>query len=174
MTTEMQKVLYREWFGLIDKTTWAVGKWDSEPDRVQWENMKSRYPCLIRRAYVSGSWCGYVGVLETHKLHGVDRNDVEDGVDVHGGLTFADYGFQTKLKPDGVNIEGDGDFEKLWWFGFDCGHYADVKPAIDALLRETSRQGLAHFPGDSYKTWKYVIAETNALAEQLKEFEKEG
>ena len=61
---------------------------------------------------------GYVQVTEKSRLYGVDYNDVctkdnDDYIDVHGGLTFSNYGH-----PDGNLKEG-------YWFGFDCHHLDD-------------------------------------------------
>lgn len=36
-----------------------------------------------------GFRCGYVRVKPGHPWHGKDYNDIEDDIDVHGGLTYA-------------------------------------------------------------------------------------
>lgn len=71
-----------------DKSEWGHGEWQDEPDKVQWRDKATGLPCLIVRNH-SGAWCGYVGLDETHPLHGKGYNDVS--VDVHGGLTFAGF-----------------------------------------------------------------------------------
>lgn len=47
---------------------------------------------------------GYVKIPEDHPWHGKDYDDID--VEVHGGLTFASYG----------------------WIGFDCLHCGDYWP----------------------------------------------
>lgn len=71
-----------------DKSGWGMGPWHSEPDKKQWQDEETGLPCLIVRGPV-GALCGYVGVPAAHPYHGKDYNDV--AVDVHGGLTFADF-----------------------------------------------------------------------------------
>ena len=63
----------------VDRTDWPKGPWDSEPDRVDF--VSSGFSCLLLRNNV-GSWCGYVGVPETHPSFGKDYDHVD--VDVHG------------------------------------------------------------------------------------------
>lgn len=53
--------------------------------------------------------CGYVQAPEN--LKGVDYNDIDSYIDVHGGVTYSgkDY-WDTRLG---------------WYFGYDCAHYND-------------------------------------------------
>ena len=44
-----------------------------------------------------------------------ERVKIEAFFNVHGGITYANEGKNSKYP-----IESD-----LWWFGFDCGHYGD-------------------------------------------------
>lgn len=53
----------------IDKSAWEVGEWQAEPDKRQWQDEKTKLPCLIVRG-PSGALCGYVGVAPGHPLHG--------------------------------------------------------------------------------------------------------
>jgi hypothetical protein len=88
----------------IDKSTWPVGPWNAEPDKVQWVDEATGLDCLIVRNN-GGALCGYVGVPEGHPWHGVDYSGCTQkppcgeswcehtpgsAVEVHGGLTFAD------------------------------------------------------------------------------------
>lgn len=57
-----------------DKSTWGEGEWNSEPDKVQFQDEATGYPCLIVRARVTGSLCGYVGIPENHPLYGCAYN----------------------------------------------------------------------------------------------------
>jgi hypothetical protein len=78
----MKTIEYR-----IDKSTWGEGPWQQEPDKLQFCDEATQLPCLIVRASVSGSLCGYVGVTEGHPAFGLKYDAVD--VSVHGGLTFA-------------------------------------------------------------------------------------
>lgn len=60
-------------------------------------------------------FCGYVRIPENHKLYGVDYNDLEDILSVHGGVTFAGA-------LDGM----DG-----FYVGFDCAHLGDTPEVQD-------------------------------------------
>jgi hypothetical protein len=80
----MERIEYRN---VVDKSDWkSRGKWDNEPDKIQWQDEVTGFPCLIVRG-PHGALCGYVGVAPGHPLHGKEYDDAE--VDVHGGLTFA-------------------------------------------------------------------------------------
>jgi len=80
----MQRIEYRD---VIDKSDWSRGPWDSEPDKIQWQDEATGLPCLIVRGPV-GALCGYVGVSPDHPLHGKEYDAAD--MEVHGGLTFAD------------------------------------------------------------------------------------
>jgi hypothetical protein len=79
----MERIEYRN---VLDKSDWARGAWDDEPDKIQWQDEASGLPCLIVRG-PSGALCGYVGVSPGHPWHGSDYDSCD--VAVHGGLTFA-------------------------------------------------------------------------------------
>ncbi len=55
--------------GIIDKTSWPRGEWDSEPDKVIWYD-ETKFPCLILRGPV-GALNGYVGVMPYHPAYGI-------------------------------------------------------------------------------------------------------
>jgi len=76
----------REW-STADKSDWGNGPWQSEPDKRQWTDAATELPCLIVRG-PSGALCGYVGVPDTHPLHGKSYHDAN--LESHGGLTFSD------------------------------------------------------------------------------------
>jgi hypothetical protein len=74
-----------------DKQAWGDGPWVDEPDKMQWQDADTGYPCLAVRG-PSGSWCGYVGLSEPHPLHNVHYDHVPyDDVHAHGGLTYSDF-----------------------------------------------------------------------------------
>jgi hypothetical protein len=86
-----------------------------------------------------GSLCGYVRVPDGHPWHGKHYDDID--AKVHGGLTFSG-----KLRAD---MDG-------WWIGFDCAHSGDLVPAMSLT-----------FPGDTYRTFGYVVGACGDLAGQV-------
>lgn len=142
-----------------DKTTWGEGSWLTEPDRVEWKDELTGFPCLAHRQMHSGHWCGYVAVPPGHPVHGKDYELVN--VEVHGGLT---YGREChgeichKAKP--------GEPDDVWWLGFDCTHGVDIAPAY------ARRKRLCGWPTSGYASYKnldYVKRECAELAKQLAE-----
>lgn len=148
---------YRE-YTTMDRTGWPVGPWDDEPDKVQWQDDETGLPCLAVRNGM-GAWCGYVGVDESHPMHGKDYDDVD--VEVHGGLTFAGTCQPTTDESVGIcHTPGEGEPDHVWWLGFDCAHAGDEVPDL-------IRHGL-HSDG-TYRTLDYVRSECRNLARQLAE-----
>ncbi len=120
----------------------------------------------------TGALCGYAGVLPGHPLYGTAafQTALEWALEAHGGVNYAgDHSF---LREHGA-----------WWFGFDCGHFNDLAPALNALLRDL--RSPRHWPryaangtppppdvprcllGGHYWTVEEVRAEAEALAVQL-------
>ena len=111
--------------------------------------------CIIIRNIYSLAWLGYASVPADSVLDGKNYNywkdddklsDIEkqiNDINVHGGLTFARYGYWT-------------DDKSKYYFGFDCSHSGDLtKQTID-------------FDFDTiYRDKEYVISEVKSLAEQL-------
>lgn len=148
----------RQWFDLLDKKEWGEGPWQREPDKAQWTDSATGFPCLLVRNW-SGALCGYVGVDKYHACYGIDYNDVD--AEVHGGLTFAGF-YKDKIYHE---VE-EGEDAKVWWLGFDCAHWMDFMPALRAKERKMWPGTL--FPENStYKDLQYVIMETTNLAKQL-------
>ena len=128
------------------------GPWDNEPDRKKFTDKETGYCCVISRASISGSLCGYVGIPESHPLYGRDymRGPLSN-INVHGGLTFSDH-----IRDDIAPLR--------WWFGFDCAHFEDISPGYDYTFLE---------PYAVYRTWGYVKRHVKILAEELKKNENE-
>lgn len=144
----------------MDKSKWVKGPWTEEPDKMQFTDTATQYPCLIARNF-SGALCGYVGVSFGHPDYERHYNDMD--IDVHGGLTFCDF-CQPNNKEHGIcHIVEPGEDDRIWWFGFDCCHSFDVAPDLPSI---------AHFVDCTYKNFQYVQAELRSLAAQLKEREK--
>lgn len=111
-----------------DKSDWRRGPWDNEPDKRQWQDVATGYPCLIVRGG-SGALCGYVGVPKGHPLHGVEHEDLPN-LDGPYGVNYSAPGY-----PDGeggvCHVPDPGEPDDVWWLGFDCAHGTDETPAID-------------------------------------------
>jgi hypothetical protein len=133
----------------IDKSPWACGPWDQEPDKLLWEDSATGLPCLALRHTEQGDWRGYVGVPQGHPaFKAFDDDDLSARLAVHGGVTFA-----------GPDPEGDGQPTGAgWWLGFDCGHIGDLIPG-----QEPRRWN----PDDEYRDLHYVVSQCAALARQL-------
>lgn len=146
--------------GLVDRTGWALGPWDGEPDQVMWAAREPpHYRCMAwRMGDHLGHLNGYVAVPKGHRVWGLNYDaDELSTIDVHGGLTFCARGV-----------------DDSWVFGFDCAHWRDVQPGTEALLRKLQPGHLSDrslvMPGDfgpSYKTIDFVRAECESLALQL-------
>lgn len=137
---------------MLPKEQWEPGPWHDEPDEENFIDDATGYKCFIWRNR-SGSLCGYVGVPESHPLHGKGYDSVAHhmNIRVHGGLTFAG-----PLK--------DGS----WYFGFDCAHAGDVMPGTIALLKSLDSKSTLECFGDTYKDISFVREEVRRLARQLR------
>lgn len=165
----METIEYRT----IDKTDWERGPWDDEPDKIQFPDDATGLPCLIVRG-PHGALCGYVGVPNGHRWHGVDYDnckkfDVPEGefdadayIDVHGGLTYASFCSENK---HGIcHLPGAGEPDDVWWLGFDCAHCNDKSDmAYPAHIRERRTWSR----DDIYRDVAYVKSQCALLAQQI-------
>jgi len=163
-----------EW---IDKSDWGDGPWNAEPDKVQWIDEGTDLDCLAVRGPM-GCWCGYVGLPPSHPWHGREYRDVEDEIEVHGGLTFSDRCMEGLPENQGVcHVPEPGRPADVWWLGFDCGHAFDLSPGLEARMRSLRVDAIAQAHqrlveagfGETYKPLAYVQAEIRELAHQLAE-----
>jgi hypothetical protein len=164
----------------VDKSTWGDGPWQDEPDKVQWKDEATGFPCLANRG-PGGHWCGYVGVSPGHPAYEKNYSDVydlfwsweDDGyLEVHGGLTYANHCAEGPEETSICHISEPGEPDHVWWLGFDCAHSGDVSPAFEALNRERFEGDSIWLPirspwGESYRTLDYVRREATRLASQL-------
>lgn len=158
----MERIEYRT----IDKSTWARGPWDDEPDKVQWQDEATGLPCLAIRHQRSGHFCGYVGVAEGHPLFG---RSGEDELEAHGGLTFGGAFCSDEHESHSIcHKPGPGEPDHVWWVGFDCAHARDLSPGLQATLRDVlpARERL-HDHGETYRDLVYVQEQCRLLAQQL-------
>ncbi len=164
---------------------WPVGPWDSEPDKVQWVDPETDLDCLIVRNHMGGL-CGYVGVGPDHPFSGVhygacvteegceggwvddpDHVHPERALEVHGGLTFSSFCIESDQgEAYGVcHVPEPGRPHKVYWYGFDCGHFQDLQPG---MLAFEARMGWGRMEGLTYRDVHYVKGECESLAQQLK------
>lgn len=151
----------REPFG---RESWGEGPWQDEPDLVEWRRPGSSLPRLAVRGGM-GAWCGYVGVPEGHPLYGANPHEVE--LEAHGGVNYGDH-----CAGAVCHVPEPGEAGEVYWLGFDCGHFMDISPRLDATTRHVmagyraagllGREALG-----TYKTVSYVVHEVERLAEQL-------
>lgn len=163
----------------VDKSGWGEGPWQDEPDKEQWQDEATGLACLIVRHSTSGHLCGYVGVDDSHPLHGKEYMEclkpgcdhegycdhdgrVEGMLDAHGGVTFSAACDEEGDESRSVcHVAGPGEPEPLWWFGFDAAHAGDRCPGTDALMRYRGPVC------DEYRTVGYMKGECADLARQL-------
>ncbi len=147
-----------------EKSEWGPGPWQDEHDRIEWRDEATGLPCLIVRGG-GGALCGYVAVSPGHPYHGVNGFSGEPAeIEVHGGITFGSPCIEGgKI----CHVPQPGESDDVYWLGFDCGHYMDVRP-MDAVVDR--RYGFDRGPlggGATYKTVDYVRDEVTSLARQL-------
>lgn len=157
----MMKIEYT----FLDRNGWSRGKWDDEPDKIQWQDEATGYPCLIKRNRM-GALCGYVGVSEGHPYFQKHYDDVD--VSAHGGLTYSDMCQEDPENHGICHLPEPGEPEHVWWLGFDCGHYDDFMPGYGSWsmrpIPEIMKRG-------TYRDVPFVQEECRQLAQQLKEQE---
>jgi hypothetical protein len=141
----------------VDRDGWDKGPWDDEPDRLTWRTVAG-LPALALRAR-SGNWCGYVAVPPGHPMHG--KNYLEVSVEVHGGLTYSN-----RCAGHICYVPEPGEPDDVHWFGFDCAHSYDVRPADAAFWRKRGEDPM-RCEGSAYRDIAYVRAECESLARQF-------
>ena len=155
-----------------DKSEWGEGPWQSEPDKIQWPDEDTGLPCLIVRNKGGGNLCGYVGVGTDHPLYGMDYSDVEEnhagyGI-VHGGLTFSGPCRVDSHESRGIcHVPDPGETDDVWWLGFDCAHYLDIRPAAKLVYAKIGMDPGPEDVGAEYRTVEYVQNECRDLARYL-------
>jgi hypothetical protein len=156
------------------KSGWPAGEWHDELDKKQWMCILANLPCLIVRNEM-GAWCGYVGVGPEHPLFNLDYSEsLEDGPSIeclletpHGGITFSSFCIEEgPVEKRICHVVEDGENDRVWWFGFDCGHSDDFCPGIPTFGRSYEHRQ-AH-GGVQYRTQAYVESIVEELALELK------
>lgn len=156
--------MQRNAWTITDKSGWPPGPWRTEPDRLQWADEFTGYPCLILRKFGHGHLCGHVAVPPGHPFHGRDTEDMPMTAVHWGEITYAAGPSDgTVVPPDQVGYTmtpGDdppfwiGD---AWWFGFNACHAGDLCPN-DPVSVEI---------GGDYRSMGYMALNCSMLAVQL-------
>ena len=136
----------------IDRAGWGPGPWDAELDSALWLDPATGLTCTAHRARTSGTWSGYVQLPDEHPWCAADANDLVPQVRVHGGVTFVGV-------PLGQPIGGT-------WVGFDCAHFGDVMPALQART-QMGFAGMAAGPVEQYRDIAFVREQCAQLAAQI-------
>jgi len=163
----MQTLEYRT----VDKSLWGEGEWQQEPDKKQWQDKETGYPCLIVRG-PHGALCGYVGIPSTHPLYKKGYSEIEqeqESINVHGGLTYSDVCQHTDNPSLGICHLTTAEEDKTWWLGFDAAHAGDYCPHYERF-NLTEKYGT--YMG-VYRNVAYVTEQIEELAKQLYAIEQE-
>ena len=100
-----------------------MNKWDLEPDERNFDYLG--YVCMIRKMPYFLNLCGYVLIPNTHFLYNKSMYELNELLDVHGGITF------------------NGNLTKYEHFiGFDCAHGGDFIPVIHLRMPEFSYKSM--------------------------------
>ena len=127
----------------LNASTYALPEpWTQEPDYAEFT--LNGFTCVIKRPFVRGHLCGYVGLPEGHKAFG--KLYVEIEAVVHGGLTYTEFELDGYKGP------------RLWWIGFDCHHCGDFSPYYSEPHRV-----------EVYRTFGYLFGQLQSLTRQLQE-----
>lgn len=166
----MQTVEYRT----MDKSAWGPGPWQDEPDKAQYQDEVTGYPCLIVRNFL-GALCGYVGVNKGHPAYGREYDDeLLQGIYIHGGLSFAG-GCQKGEESRAIcHLPEPGEPDDVYWFGFDASHAGDWSPNASFMAYPSEVVSQAGRGQDVYRDLSYVREEIRGLALQLKALESSG
>lgn len=111
----------------VDRTGWASGPWDGEPDLVCWVTVG--YPAALIRHKNRGHFCGYVGVPREHPWV---INAPEAESECHGGITWRSTE-RTRVRGDNFPV----------WLppSLACDEERALQAAILSDLREDTPRG---------------------------------
>jgi len=159
--------IIKEYKNLDKAQLFGPGPWVKEADKIQMLQVETDFDCLIVRHPHSGHLCGYVGVPETHPYFKKGYDEI--GVEVHGGLTFANLCAPHGKEEESVcHVPLPGRSDQVWWLGFDCAHAGDKSPIDKKYGFDYSHVY------QTYKTIDYVKEEIEKLALQLKKISQHG
>ena len=116
--------------------------------RKEWEAYGFKC-CVLDSPFQS--YNGYVAVTKDHPIYGLSYNDFD--INVHGGITFADFGEDKVNKEYGEILYPN---PELYWIGFDTAHSGDWV-------------GFEPDRGGKRWTLEMVAQETEQIAKQLRQ-----
>lgn len=100
---------------------------------------KSLFSATVSPYKIDTGWGnGYVLLPVDNKYHGKDYDEINNDIDVHGGLTYSRLVTQAHIDHwDELKQEDLG----MWIIGFDTGHYQDdsARWPKEEVIRETER-----------------------------------
>jgi len=107
-----------------------------------------------------------VAVPPGHPFHGKGWKEVEDHLEIHGGITYAEA-----CAGHICHVPEPGEPDNVWWLGFDCAHAFDRRPAsiIAERTYPPELQAMTHSLRQQERYWTMAdaMAETERLADQL-------
>ena len=143
-------------------------EWEIESDRYDWVDPETGYDCMILRKPYMLHLCGYVRVPAGHTASEKHYDDLQDDVEIHGGLIFSSTSVDDEMYP----LDDGGA-----WFGFDCAVDGDLVPhskEIRDKKREWEQFYNVTIANDfTYRNVDFVKSECASLAKQLKAMETE-
>ncbi len=117
-------------------------------------------------------WCGYVGVHKDHPWFEKSHEELENHIDIHGGLSYSDH-------CQGDVCHKTDEEDNIWWLGFDCAHAGDLLPKSAYLIpghefslmtRLSEIMGMhGNTHSGTYRNVAFVKKELKKLSKQAKE-----
>lgn len=120
----------------MDRSRWPDGPWSDEPDRIEWYDRATGYPCLMLRNVHLGHWCGYVGLPPGHPWYDVTLDELPDEAYAHSDLTFAGRCMSDArpMRERVCHTPRAGEPDAVYWIGFDCANHQQLVPALSDRL----------------------------------------
>ena len=90
--------------------------------------VNKRIKAFVEMEKMGGYANGYVAVPPGHPLWGMDYDNVDNKINIHGGLTYSDMS-DNMMESQNIEIldETVDSLPSGWWvFGFDTLHYMDT------------------------------------------------
>ena len=139
--SEKMDLVSFEW-NKIDRSEFAEGEWNEEPDRLCYSYRGLE--CIILRT-PWGTLNGYVEAPESFQNDdGTLPRYMDIDADVHGGLTFGGFA---------------GHLGNSFYYGFDCNHLYDLQP---------KESKFNYYCNDNtYRNLQYVTENVETLADFL-------
>lgn len=129
--------------------------WETEPDLEYFEAYG--YKCVVHRLRTLKYWTGYVIISnKNHPWYGDDPRILFGEIEVHGGITYADF------SPFSDSTED-------WYVGFHCGHPFDLIPYF---WEQEGHNYPRLFRNHIYRDINFAIEQTKLLAKQAKDAER--